>query len=193
MRPGNRIEFSADPSYARWVDPRQYVATLSGGAAATYGSRYVFAYADRSELSATLRFNLALTPGLTLETYAQPFASSGRFFGIGELPAARSYGIRTYGTDGTTIERFGTDSLVVTDGAARFTLPDRDFNVLSFRGNFVLRWEWRRGSTAYLVWQQNRDDETVSPSRVHPRSLLDALAAGGENVFAIKVNYWLLL
>ena len=191
MRPSDRIELTADPSYARWVDPRQFVATVAGGTDATYGTRYVFAYVDRSEIATTFRLNYALGRDLTLETYARPFASSGRFYRIGELPAARSYSIRTYGTDGTTLERFGTDSIVVTDGAARFTLPDRDFNVLSFRSNFVLRWEWRPGSTAYVVWQQNRGDQTVSPSHVRPGSLLDALTASGDNVFAVKVNYWL--
>ncbi len=191
MRPSDRIELTIDPSYARWVDARQYMTTLSGGTAATFGNRYIFAHVDRSEIATTLRLNYALGRDLTLETYARPFASSGRFYRIGELPAARSYDIRTYGTDGTTIQKFATDSIVVTDGSARFTLDDRDFNVLSFRSNFVLRWEWRPGSTAYVVWQQNRGDQTISPSRVRPGSLFDALTAKGDNVFAVKLNYWL--
>jgi hypothetical protein len=191
IRPRNRIEVSADPAYARWVSPRQFYATLAGGSAATFGQRYIFSYIERSEMSARLRVNYALGPDLTLETYAEPFASSGRFYRIGELPAARSYSLREYGTDGTTLARFGSDSIVVTDANARFTLPVRDFNVLSFRSNFVLRWEWRPGSTAYLVWQQNRADQSATGRLINPGSLFDAATADGDNVFAVKFNYWI--
>ena len=191
FRPGNRIEVSADPSYSRWVSPRQFYATLSEGPASTFGSRYIFSFIERSELSSRVRVNYALGPDLTLETYAEPFASSGRYYRIGELPAARSYGLREYGKDGTSITRFENDSIVVTDGAARFRLPVRDFNVLSFRSNFVVRWEWRPGSTAYLVWQQNRGDQSVNGELIRPARLVDALTANGDNVFAVKLNYWI--
>ena len=191
IRPGNRIELSADPSYARWVSPRQFYATLAGGSTATFGQRYIFSFIERSEISTRFRVNYALGPDLTLETYAEPFASSGRFYRIGELPAPRSYSLREYGSDGTTFARFENDSIVVTDANARFTLPVRDFNVLSFRSNFVVRWEWRPGSTAYLVWQQNRADQSTTGSLIKPGSLLDAVTANGDNVFAVKFNYWI--
>ena len=191
IRPGNRIELSVDPGYARWVNPRQFYTTLSGGSDATFGQRYVFSFIERSELSTRFRLNYALGPDLTLETYAEPFASSGRYYRIGELPAARSYSLREYGTDGTSITRFGSDSIVVTDGPERFELPVRDFNVLSFRSNFVIRWEWRPGSTAFLVWQQNRGDQSADGRLIRPGNLIDALTADGDNVFAVKFNYWI--
>ena len=37
-----------------------------------------------------------------------------------------------------------------------------DFNFRSLRGNAVLRWEWRPGSTLYLAWQQVRADYASS-------------------------------
>ena len=45
---------------------------------------------------------------------------------------------------------------MVNVGGSTFTLRNRDFNTLSFRSNVVLRWEWRTGSTLYVVWQQDR-------------------------------------
>lgn len=191
FRPGNRVELSADPFYLRQVNARQFYTTMSGGSAGTFGQRYIFSFIERSQLSTQFRLNYALGPNLTLQTYAEPFASSGRFYRIGELPRARSYSLREYGTDGTTITRFGSDSIVVTDQAQRFKLPVRDFNVLSMRSNFVVRWEWRPGSTAFLVWQQNRGDQTTSGALVRPGSLIDAITATGDNVFALKVNYWI--
>ena len=193
VNPGTRWELSVDPGYTRQVNPRQFFATLDGGTPATFGKRYVFAYVERNEISARLRLSYALRPDLTLETYAEPFASSGRFFRHGELPAARSYVLREYGSagSGTTVARFANDSLVVTDGASSFTLPVRDFNVLSFRSNVVLRWEWRPGSTAYLVWQQNRGAQETTSDPIRFGSLYDALRANGDHVLAVKVNYWL--
>src|SRR5690606_9001996 len=44
------------------------------------------------------------------------------------------------------------------DGGAAFTLPELSFTYLSLRGNAVLRWEYRPGSTLYAVWQRTRDD-----------------------------------
>ena len=81
----------------------------------------------------------------------------------------------------------------VTFGDAEFEIDNNDFNVLSFRSNAVLRWEWRRGSTLYLVWQQNRSDEEEEGSLVGGRDLWSSLRSEGENFFAIKITYWLPL
>ena len=58
--------------------------------AATFGQRYIFAFIERSTLSARFRLNYAFTPNFTVEGYAEPFAASGRFYDFGELPAPRS-------------------------------------------------------------------------------------------------------
>ncbi len=191
IRPGSRWELSVDPRYSRGVAPRQFITSLSANAPATFGRRYVFSYVDRSEMAARIRLNYALTPDLTLETYAEPFASSGRFFDFGELAAARSRDLRTYGTDGTTITRASNGSYSVTDGSESFTLANRDFDVHSFRSNTVLRWEWRPGSTLFLVWQQNRSSSDAIGRRVRPGDLWDSLSAQGSHFLALKASYWL--
>jgi hypothetical protein len=81
----------------------------------------------------------------------------------------------------------------VTDGATSFTLSNQDFNVRSFRSNFVLRWEWRPGSTLFVVWQQDRFRQDAFGQHVRASSVQDALRAPGNNFFAIKVNYWIPL
>ena len=54
----------------------------------------------------------------------------------------------------------------------------------------VLRWEWRAGSTLYLVWQQNRFSEITSPTRVSLGDMFGALGRGGDSFFAIKASFW---
>jgi hypothetical protein len=193
VRPASRWQASVDPTYSHSVDGRQYVATKTGGSQTTYGNRYVFAFIERSTLSARFRLNYAFTPNFTVEAYAEPFAASGRFYDFGELPAPRSRALRTYGAPGTgtTITKDSAGVSTVTDGVSSFTIPQLDFNRLSFRSNLVLRWEWLPGSTAFLVWQQARQDQTAAGQLIGPRDVWNSTHAAGDNYFVFKISYWL--
>jgi hypothetical protein len=190
FRPGTRWLVSIEPSLSRSVNPRQYVATRTGGPAATFGSRYLFGEITRSEVATQFRASVAITPELTFEGYIEPFASSGQYAGFGELAAARTFGLRRYGSDGTSIT-LEDGRYTVTDEDQVIAFDNPDFNIRSFRSNLVLRWEWRPGSTAYLVWQQNRFEERDPGQRVGTGGLFQALGAPGDNVLAFKVSYWL--
>jgi len=191
-RPGTRWDVSLDPRISRSVNSRQHIGTQSGGRAETFGQRYLFSFVERSEVAARMRLNYAVTPDLTLETYAEPFASSGRYFNFGELQRPDQQGLLHYGTQGTTISP--PDSAgrrTVTTSGSSFTINNLDFNVRSFRSNLVMRWEWRPGSTLFLVWQQNRGAREDLGRRVTPGDVLEGLGADGNNFFALKINYWL--
>ncbi len=190
FRPGTRWQVSLQPSISRSVNARQYVATRPGGSPATFGGRYLFARIDRSEIAARIRASVAITPDLTFEGYVEPFAASGQYTDFGELAAARTHDLRRYGTDGTTIV-LADGRYTVTDGPDSFGFGNPDFNIRSFRSNLVLRWEWRPGSTAYLVWQQDRFEARDPGRRVGPGGLFQALGATGDNVVALKISYWL--
>jgi hypothetical protein len=191
LRPHPRWQLSLEPSYSRSTDPRQYVTTRSGGPGETFGHRYVFSSIDRTEVAARLRLGYLFTPDLTLELYAEPFASSGRYYRFGELPRAGSRRLRLYGSEGTTAERQPDGSLKVSAPSDTFTLPYRDFNVRSFRSNTVLRWEWRPGSTLYVVWQQDRSARERRGDPVGPGSVWGAFSAPGENRLMVKLTYWI--
>ncbi len=191
LRPTPRWQLSVSPNYLRSINPRQFVTTRTDGHDATFGNRYIFSTVDRSTLLMQLRLNYAINPDLTVELYAEPFAASGHFHGFGELPAPRSRELRRYGTEGTTAEPTEEGGLAVTDGATSFTIGPRDFNVRSFRSNLVFRWEWMRGSTLFIVWQQDRSGFSPEGTLVGPRRLWESLEATGDHVLAIKASYWL--
>jgi hypothetical protein len=173
------------------VDPRQYISTRAGGSSATYGQRYIFSFIERSTLSTRFRLNYAFTPNFTVEGYAEPFAASGRFYEHGELSAARSAEQRVYGAVGTgTMMQVNTDGTrTVRDGASTLVLPALDFNRLSFRSNLVLRWEWLPGSTAFLIWQQNRTGQDPVGRLIGAGDLLDATRTAGDNFLVMKVSW----
>jgi hypothetical protein len=192
LRPGDRWEMSFDPEWSRGTDTRQFVGSEGTGRAETFGTRYIFAHVDLSEVSAQFRLNYTFTPDLTLETYVEPFAASGRFHNFGELLAPRRRELLVYGTNGTTIVHNPDGTYTVADGGESFDIDNEDFNERSFRSNAVLRWEWRLGSTLYLVWQQNRSAQlSYAPAR--PGDLFDLVNKHGEHVLAIKISYWTAL
>ena len=170
LRPAPQWQLSISPAYEREVDTQQHVETFDGGAAATFGRRYIFGEIDRSTYSAQLRVNYTFKPDLTLDFYGEPFAASGTYASFGELAAARGR------------------LLLPVDGAALGL--DEDFNVRSFRSNLVLRWEWRPGSTLYLVWQQDREADALRRARAGVGDLFRSFGAAGDNYFAVKASFW---
>ncbi len=191
MRPAPRWQATLEPSYTASTDSRQYVTSVENAAStATYGRRYVFAYVDRVTASLKTRLNYTFSPSLSLEGYGEPFVASGAYRDLGELRAARSNEISRYGTNGSTVARASDGSYAIADRGTPFSLSNRDFNVLSFRSNVVLRWEWKAGSTLFLVWQQNRRASETVGDAARFFDLRNTMRAGGDNFLAMKLSYW---
>jgi len=191
MRPGPRWQLTLSPFYDRVTEPQQYVSTLSGGRPITFDNRYVFAFIDRSTASMEFRLGLTLRPDLNLDVYAEPFAASGHYYDYGELLEPASRERLKYGTAGTVLSVNPDGSQVVSAGGSTFTLRNRDFNTLSFRSNVVLRWEYRPGSTLYMVWQQDRAESQMLGSRVNINDAFRSVTAPGSNIFLIKTSFWI--
>lgn len=207
LRLADWASVSVTPGYRRLSDNRQYIDTCgddagdacTAGNPDTYGARYIFATVDRRELSVQTRVQLAFTPNLSLEVYAEPFASSGRFYQFGELPAPGSRELTVYGQDAGTIERVDRNVpgpcqqdcvYQVAEGGDTFTFDDPDFTYLSLRSTAVLRWEIWPGSTVFAIWQQDRSDARYAPSRVTPVSLGEASITPGSQTLLVKFAYW---
>jgi hypothetical protein len=192
-------------SLSRSLSPAQYVTTIDDPAAThMYEKRYVFASIEQTTFDVDARVNMTFTRNLTFELYMQPFLSSGDYLALKELAAPRTFDFIEYGEPGhgSTIERQEDGRYLIDpvgDGAKTFLVSDRDFNFRSLIGNAVLRWEWRQGSTLFLVWQHGRSERLTSAG--HPEGTYGNFEFGRdserlfkiqpENTFMIKVNYWL--
>jgi hypothetical protein len=199
-------DLSLGPSLTRSFGTAQYVATVTDPtAASTFGRRYVFADIDQTTLSMDVRFNVTFNPETSLELFAQPFLSSGDYESLKELAAPRTFSFRRYGTDagGSAAVEDGRRFEIDPDGvgpARSFRVDNKDFNVRSLRANAVFRWEWRPGSTLFLVWQQMRTGnlEAFDPNDAAPRlgrfdfgrNAGDLLQLRGDNILLVKASYW---
>ena len=66
-----------------------------------------------------------------------------------------------------------------------------DFNVQSFRTTNVLRWEYRPGSTLFVVWQQARDGAGELSRVRFGRDVRELFRVPATNVLLLKFSYWL--
>jgi hypothetical protein len=78
-----------------------------------------------------------------------------------------------------------------TGPAASFTVDNPDFNFRSLRGTAVMRWEYRPGSTLFLVWNQMRSDQVAVGDFDFNRDRQALFRAHPDNVFLVKLNYYI--
>lgn len=189
----SNVALAVNPSVAWTTSEAQWVGAFDDPLAnRTFGKRYVFARLDQVTLSSAIRLNWTFTPELSFQLYAQPLVSVGDYSEYKELARARSYDFIRYGEEGSTFD--GETLAADPDGpdgpAEAFELPNRDFNFASLRGTAVARWEYRPGSTLYLVWTQQRSDATDDPYFGFGSSFDQLAAAPMQNVFVLKMNWW---
>ena len=191
VRPASNLVIRIGPSYEYDVSRAQYVTAVDDPTATTfYGRRYVFGGLEQRTLSMNTRLNLTFTPTLSLEVFAQPLIASGRYTDYKEFVAPRVLEKRVYQA---VSEQDGVVTIDPDEAgpADAFSFDKPDFTFRSLRGNAVLRWEYRPGSTLFLVWTQSRASEELLGDLSLRRDVDALFAAPAENIFLIKVSYWL--
>lgn len=196
VQPTPTLSFTLGPAYNWSADRAQYVTTGSDLlASATYQHRYVFADLEQRQLALVTRVNWTFTPKLSFQLFAQPLLASGSYRRFKELAAPRSFDFKVYGEGVGTIQRVNNSVTIDPDGqpgtANTISFPEPNFSFGSLRGNAVLRWEYRPGSTLFLVWQQRREDAADFGNLRVGRDLSALFGAPSENVFAVKASFWL--
>lgn len=195
FKPAASVFVQLSPSYVADEDAAQYVTAVADPTAAAFGgTRYVFAFLKARTLSLDTRVNWTFTPDLTLQLFAQPFIASGDYSGLREFAAPRVVRKLVYGRDTGTLARDGTTYVVDPDGvgpAVAFRVADPNFTVRSLRGTAVLRWEYRPGSTAYLVWTQQRAGRSAGGTFDLGPASSALFRDRPDNVFLLKMTYWI--
>lgn len=152
---------------------------------------YVSRLAGESR-SLAFRAEWNFRPELSLQYYGNPFGSTLRFSEFRHVlaPEAADY-VRRFGAVLTGQLESGNYRFDENgDGLTDCQLSDPDGNGASLRSNLVLKWEYRRGSTLYLVWSQQRDGAVAAKSE-DAWSVLGGLRhQPPNNQFMVKVTYW---
>lgn len=191
FRLGNRTKLTAQLNYAWNKDELQYVETIIPTDPSTAEPVYIIGRMHQKTYGITLNMQVNVTPDISIQYYASPFSSIGRYDGFKRTTDTQS---KTYGK---RFAPFAGDNLMLENGLYRigegpnalyFKNPDFSFN--EFRSNLVARWEYRPGSTLYLVWEHNRgsSDPVYRPGWGNNLDRLWGLPT--TNTLMVKINYW---
>ncbi|MGH7734184.1 MAG: DUF5916 domain-containing protein, partial [Gemmatimonadales bacterium] len=163
-----RFTATVGASWSHNITDNQYFGIDTIG-----GTHYTFAHLDQQTLSFTANLGYTVTTNLSVQWYLQPFVSNGTYSNV-----------RTIGDAGAADydARYQPDTNITNPGG----VDSKQFN-----SNFVVRWEYRPGSTLFVVWTQGRGDfqPVAGPNGVSGdlRHLWDLHA---DNTFLVKVSYW---
>ncbi len=206
FRPASSWEIELQPRFSRERNSSQYVTDSDADFYdPTYGERYLFGDLLRHSFSLETRINVAFSPNLSLQLFAQPLVSSGEYRSYRQLEASETFdfieleeGVATETEAGVSC---GTGTICLLDGErhvdftgdglADDSFGDRDFNIRSLRGSAVLRWEYRPGSVFFLVWQQARRDVLDTGEFRLGRDLGGIFSAPGEDTFIAKASFYI--
>jgi len=205
LRPRSNVTVSLGPSIRNQATGFQYVGSYADPTANLFsGTRYVFAHLDQHSVSMDTRFNVTFSPTLTLELFLQPLIASGDYSHYNVYAAPRTARRLEYGRDfGTVVVKPAAnpsrdaatillDADTLGGGAPTDTLTDPTFTFRSLRGNAVLRWEYRPGSTLFVVWTRSSRIPNLPRGNIQFSDDANALFQGpSENIFLVKMTYWL--
>ena len=168
FRVASQVNTAVTLSATNNVNDIQPHGTISDSA----GVHFTFAHLNQKTVSLTGRVDYTLSTVLTLQLYAQPFISKGTYSSLRELadPNAAAFDNR-YKPYAAT--------------------PD-GFNDKEFNSTAVLRWEYRPGSTLFVVWTQGRTDYApLEGPRSLAGNLRDLFDLHPKNTFLVKASYWI--
>jgi len=138
------------------------------------GVDYVFGELDQMIWDVTLRSSILFDRDRSLQLYLQPFLTRGNYTKPTWLATPDSYDLRPYDLD-----------------AAAY-----DFSFGAMNLNLVYRWEYRPGSTIFLVWTHSKDryeergDTTGAPAWDNDFNAGFPFGVEPGNTFLLKVSYW---
>lgn len=166
VRPASFVSVSVGLGLSPMTQAVQWIGQDDAG-------EYVFGRLKQRTVSMTARVNYTITPTLSVQIYGRPFVSAGEYTRFYRLVDGRA-------------EQFNDR---YADYSAYGGNPD--FNYRSFRTTNVLRWEYKPGSTLFVVWQQGRESSAEYGDFRLGRDIGRVFRTPASNVFLVKMSYWL--
>lgn len=176
-------EYSKRPNKTQYITQKDFLTT----------KRYILGTIDNETFRSTLRINYTLKPNLSLQYYAQPFISRGRYSDFKYVTDATANRLadRFQLYDNAQVQ-FQDDTYYFDDnldGTSDYNMSNPDFSVVQFNSNLVLRWEYIPGSELFLVWSQGIRTDVSLENGLIGGAQSGILEQQPQNIFLIKATY----
>lgn len=190
-RPFETFQFTISPAYSVNSNQLQYVTQQAFNG----GSKYIMSNIDRKTLVMSIRLNYNITPDLTIQYWGQPFIATGDYDEFKYVTNSKADEISDrfslYTSDQITY--LSEDNMYVIDdnrdGNTDYSFNNPNFNVREFLSNLVLRWEYKPGSTVYLVWSQSRSGYENIGNFDFGHDIKNLFDQHPRDVFLVKFSY----
>jgi hypothetical protein len=170
FRVGNHFYIYGEFKYLYNSDNYQYVGQRTDEGEL----HFIMARIRQNNYNFTFRINYNITPDISIQYYGSPFVSVG------------TYNDFKYALDADAKE--AKDRTSFYDASL---ISNPDFSFREFSSNLVARWEYRPGSTIYLVWANTREgrESTYFSSLGH--NFHEMFTTEPVNIFMVKMSFWL--
>ncbi len=186
----DRLQVGLSPELDAARESWQYAAQAVDSAG---GAHFLVGRLRQVTTSLTARATLAFSAHLTLQLYGQVFLSGGTFDRFQEVvaPEASRPVDRVRPIAPARLTRSAADDYLVDQGTATaYVFGDPSFSQRDAHLNLLLRWEFRPGSTLFLVWTHEQATGEALPFRLS-RDLRHLWSAPSGDALQLKVSYWI--
>jgi hypothetical protein len=173
FRFSTRLGANVGLAWSKNTADAQWLGNFTDSAGLTH---FAFAHLEQRTASTNARVNYTVTPDLTFEFYGEPFVSKRTYTNPREVSSTPGAPRRE--------DRF-----------TPYALPPGEktvFRSAQLRTNAVVRWEYRPGSTLFVVWQHGRQQQS---NEIPEQSVIDdyrnLLSLHPDNTILVKLAYWL--
>ncbi len=190
-KPTNTLYFSVTPQYTSGFNQIQFVDNRF----LNNEPRYIMASLNKKIYELALRVNVSLTPKLSIQYYAQPYIFAGEYTDYKRITDPRAAEFtdryREFSNNEISYNESWKAYMVDEDlnGETDYGFYKPDFHYLQFRSNMVFRWEYKTGSSLYLVWSQGRTDLEENGENNFGQYAKDLWNIQPRNDFMLKISY----
>jgi hypothetical protein len=174
VRPLSQLEIDLTPLLAYTRGEPRYVLNAAMQPALDGDPDHLFGRLRASSASATLRASYTFTPRLSLQTYAQLFLTADHYYGFSTSPAENGRRIH------------------IADLVPTTTVPlDADVEQAALNMNVVLRWEYRLGSTLFVVYSRSQAPAVgLLPGEAAALRAADVGRVPAVDILLVKLSFW---
>lgn len=190
-RPLKSLSIQVTPEIEKYSDDLMYVTQQDY----SNDKRYIMSHIERNTVSMSLRINYNITPELTIQYWGQPFVATGDYSLFKHITESKADALvdryHLYTDNQISFDEQQNTYYIDdnTDGTSDYSFEKPDFNVKEFLSNLVLRWEYRPGSTVYLVWSQTRNHYKNDGMLDFTNDIETLFNEGANNIFLVKFSY----